>query len=285
MPTTNTNSRVPTPMPFKSLLATLLLCILQLPLIAAADTQVRLQTVSNELRITEGYTASVEEWAAAKSEQETQGHVIYPNYYSHNNDVWVDDVGTSLFADNDHDGYFGGFSLSFDVDTSYGSQDIYATIFLQLGNQSPIVLLKTKTFTIYGRSGADIYRVEAQLVDRYRAGNYQVQIDIHDAHSGEVLDSVDDQTFRNLRNLPLEAEPYHDGVTSAAFIAEYAGFGGPVLLLILGFAALLRRAGGGSGILVNIPNAARADSANNQSANNQYEPISSTSSTSDRLTF
>ncbi|MEE9333222.1 MAG: choice-of-anchor H family protein [Granulosicoccaceae bacterium] len=265
MTTTNTNSRVLKTLPFKRLLSTLwqpslwqplLFCALQLPVIAVADTQVRLQTVSNELRITEGYSASVEEWAAVKSEQETQGHVVYLNNSNHHSDVWVDDVGTSLFADNDHDGYFGGFSLSFDVDTSYGSQDIYATVFLQLGNQSPVVLLTSKIFTIYGRSGSDIYRVEAQLIDQYPAGDYQVRIDIHDAHNGQVLDSVDDQSFRNLRNLPLEAEPYHDGVTSAAIITEFAGFGGPLLLLILGFSVLLRRAGGGNGILTGIPNAA-----------------------------
>ncbi len=279
MLSTNKNNRITTPMTAKCL-ATLMLCMLQLPLIAAADTQVRLQTFSNELRVTEGYDASVEEWAIAKSEQSLQGHVIYPNYSNHHNNVWVDDVGTSLFADNDRDGYFGGFSLSFDVDTTYGSQDVYATIFLQLDNQTPVVLLTSNTFRIYGRSGSDVYRVEAQLVNQYRAGNYQVQIDIHDAHSGEVLDSVDNQTFRNLRSLPLEAEPYHDGITSAAIITEHAGFGGPALLLILCIAALIRRVGGGSGILTSTQNAAWA-----KHANHQYEPISSTSSTSDQLTF
>ena len=280
MTSTITNSRVLKPMRLKHLFATLLCFTLPVPLLAVADTQVRLQTNSNELRITEGYTASVEEWAAAKSEQDTQAHVVYPNYNTHNNEVWVDDVGTSLFADNDHDGYFGGFSLSFDVDTSYGSQDIYATIFLQRGNESPLVLLTTNTFRIYGRSGSDVYRVEAQLVDRYQAGEYQVRIDIHDAHNGRVLDSVDDQSFRNLRNLPLEAEPYHDGATSDAFVTEYAGFGGPALLLMLGLALVLRRACCREGILGDIPNAARA-----APVDNQYEPISSTSSTIDPLSL
>ncbi len=273
------NSGVLKPTYPKYLSVTLLLGLLSLPLVANADTQVRLQTNSNELRISEGYTATVEEWAAARAEEETQGHTIHFNHSRHGH-VWVDDVGTSLFSDNDHDGYFGGFSLSFDVDTSYNSQDIYASIFLQRGDQSPVLLLTTKTFRIYGRSGSDVYRVEAQLVDRYRAGEYQVRIDIHDADSGRVLDTVDDQTFRNLRNLPLEAEPYHDGSHSDVIVAEYAGFGGPVLLLILGISALVRRAGNGNGILFSIPNAAQA-----KPANNQYEPISSTSSTIDRLTF
>jgi len=276
MANTITNSRAPKHASRKSpiALAALVICTLAMPLASLADTQVRLQTNTSELRISEGYSASVEEWAAAKSGLDTDSHLIHLDSHR-NKDVWVDDVGTSLFSDNDHDGYFGGFSLSFDVDTSYGSQDIYATIFLQRNNQTPVVLLTTKTFRIYGRSGADVYTVEAQLVDRYQAGEYHVQIDIHDAHSGRVLDSVDDQIFRNLRNLPLEAEPYHDNSTSAVIVAEYTGFGGPVLLLILGIAAVVRRLSRGNGILSCRPTAARA-----KPRNQQYEPISSTTSRS-----
>ena len=163
MTNTHTNSHL-----LKPILAALLLCAVQIPTIAAAQTQVRLQSNSDQQRITEGYTASVEEWSAASAERETESHIVYIDDSNHYPDVWVDDVGTSLFADYDHDGYFGGFSLSFDVDTSYGDRDIYATIFLQLGYQSPVRLHTTEVFTIYSRSGSDIYRVEAELVDNYR---------------------------------------------------------------------------------------------------------------------
>ena len=244
MTITNTNSHV-----LKPILGALLLCTSQLPAIAAS------------------------------AEHETQRHIVFIDDDTRHQDVWVVDVGTSLFADYDHDGYFGGFSLSFDVDTSYGDRDIYATIFLQLRHQSLVKLHTTEVFTIYSRSGADVYRIDAELVDNYQAGDYQVHIDIHDARNGVVLDSVSHESFRNLRNLPLEAEPYHD-TTSAVIVTEFAGFSGPVLLLMLGLTALLRRARDRSGILGGILEAARA-----KPCDKHYEQAPNTAPAVNRLPF
>jgi|GEM_PF-1047686 len=247
-----------------------------------AETQVRLQTLSDQHMITEGYTASVEEWTAASAEHEPDAHTVVITH-EHDPKVWVDDVGTSFYADYDNDGYFGGFSLSFDVDTYSGRRDIYAVIYLQLNGRTPAVLHTTEIFTIYSRSGSDNYRVEAELVDNYSAGSYQVQIDIHDAHNDDILDSVGQDSFRNLRNLPLEAEPYRHGsgtTTSAVLITEYAGFSGPALLFMLGMAVLMRRFAGRDGILEGNLNTARA-----RPEDDHYEPVPNTSQTSNRVSF
>ncbi len=273
MTTNKTNKRVQ-----QTLLAICISVGAQLPIVATADTQVKLQSLSNQLRITEGYTATVEQWQAISTANATEGHLIILGHESNDADVWVADVGTSLFADHDHDGYFGGFSLSFDVDTGWGERDIYATIYLQLGVDSPVKLHTTEIFTIYSRSGSDIYRVDAELVDNYRAGNYHVQIDIHDANYGDVLDSVNADSFRNLRNLPLEAEPHRD-TTSAVIITEFAGFSGPLFLGLLALAAVLRRAYSRQCII------GRTKTARVRPADTNYEQLPNNPPTGPRLPF
>lgn len=246
--------------------------------VSFADTQVKLQSITNALRVTEGYTASVEEWQAASSTNVENAHVIILSNHDHTTDVWIDDVGTSLFSDQDHDGYFGGFSLSFDVDTNWGNRDIYATIYLQLGVNPAEKFHTTEIFTIYSRSGSDVYRVDAELIDNYRAGEYHVQIDIHDAHNGDVLDSVDSGSFRNLRNLPLEAEPHGSSIRTT-IITEYAGLSGPLFLVLLAMVAFLRCQNNRRGIL------SESTLARVTHTQKHYEQLPDTSSKGNRLPF
>ncbi len=254
------------------------LVIAMLPSLSVADTQVKIQSISNELRVTEGYTASVEQWQSASDANAENAHVIIINDHDHYADVWVDDVGTSLFSDLDHDGYFGGFSLSFDVDTDRGDRDIYATIYLQLGANPAEKFHTTEIFTIYSRSSSDVYRVDAELIDNYRAGEYHVQIDIHDAHNGDVLDSVDAASFSNLRNLPLEAEPQGSSIRTT-IITEYAGLSGPLFLVLLALIALLRCQNNRRCIL------SESTLARVSYPNKHYEQLPDTPSTGDRLPF
>jgi hypothetical protein len=249
-----------------------------LPSFATADTQVKLQSLTDNLRITEGYKGSVEQWQEARSANNELSHLVIVTNTDHHADVWVDDVGTSLFSDQDHDGYFGGFSLSFDVDTAWGDADVYATIYLQLGTGPTEKFHTTNIFTVYSRSNADVYRVEAELVDNYRAGAYNVQINIHDAHNGDILDSVDAASFRNLRNLPLEAEPYGQSVR-ATIITEYTGLGGPIFLVLLALAAVIRCRNSGGCII------SQSESARVYYSEDHYEQLPDSPPTSHRLPF
>ncbi|MBX2839867.1 MAG: choice-of-anchor H family protein [Gammaproteobacteria bacterium] len=195
-----------------------------------ADTQFRLQTVSEARVITEGYVQSVEDWIEAA---EAHRSVVDPKHNGHRDpEVWIAHVGTLLFDDRDGDGYFSGFSLSIDADIEWGHTDIYLSIYLQEQGTNQQHFHTSSVFTIYGNSISDEYGIEVELLENYAANHYDLQIDIHDAHTYAVLDSVGAHEQSNLHALPLESElagPVHHD----AHVEEHVGAGGPLFLLSL----------------------------------------------------
>ena len=172
------------------------------------------------------------------------------------NDIaWLNEVGTLLFNDSDGDGYFSGLSLSLDVDSDFSSVDVFATIDIQSA-LSPNGFFNerlhtTQTFTVYGRSLSDEYRVDIDLISNYSPDIYDLQITLVDAYSHEILDRVDAQDFRNLSSLSLESQdnedvfvpvnnrPVRPGNDSVR-VEEFAGSGGPALLATFLLALILR---------------------------------------------
>lgn len=159
----------------------------------------------------------------------------------HRNDTQLVETGIQLSRDQDHDGYFSAFSLEMDVDTR-DQLEVYADIFLQRRFQSPQLLHSTRSFHLYGNSTSDEYRVDVTLANNFPAGHYDLIIEIRDAWSEELLDSVSEADFRNLGGLPLEDEsgwvPRHDDDT---VVVEYAGATAPLGLLILALSLIFLR--------------------------------------------
>ena len=112
------------------------------------------------------------------------------------------------------DGYHAGFSLTVDADTGYSDFDVYLAIDIQRSYGSVESLHTSEVFPLYGRSAADDYRMDIELVRNYPADHYDLIIELRDAYSHQRLDSVSAYEFSNLRNLPLESEEhdldYHD---------------------------------------------------------------------------
>ena len=172
------------------------------------------------------------------------------------NDIaWLNEVGTLLFNDSDGDGYFSSLSLSLDADTEFSSVDVYATIDIQSA-LSPNRFFNerlhtTQPFTVYGRSLADEYRVDIDLVSNYSPDIYDLQITLVDAYSHDILDRVDAQVFRNLSSLSLESQdnvdvfvpvnnrPVRPGNDSVR-VEEFAGSSGAGLLSLFLGALILR---------------------------------------------
>ncbi|MFK7856929.1 MAG: choice-of-anchor H family protein [Granulosicoccus sp.] len=166
-------------------------------------------------------------------------------------DTWISDIGTLLFRDEDRDGYFSGFSLSIDVDTHFKQAEVYLSIGIQRAIGQPERLHTTQSFNIYGHSLADEYRIDIDLLSNYPAGDYDLNIDLHDAFDHRILDSVSAADFSNLFRLPLESEDmdidygsgdytdgsdHHESVQPANHdirVVEYTGSSGLFFLLML----------------------------------------------------
>ena len=171
-------------------------------------------------------------------------------------DIWISNIGTLLYTDSDRDGYFSGFSLTIDADTSYSQADVYAAIDIQLPAGERERLHTTGTFSIYGNSLTDEYRIDIELVQNYPIGDYDLFIDLVDANNHEVVDRVDAYSFSNLAGLPLEAEDLdnqpleyaqpHSGISIVSNntdirVAEYSGALDAWALLAIGLPLMSRR--------------------------------------------
>ncbi len=266
--------KLPNPLTFKAFKASATsIALLFMPLLAndaIAETQVRIQTKNLNSDVSEGYSLSVEDWSTQTKEarekkqpnlRRSSRHATYLTPQ-----VWVASIGTLLFDDLDGDGYHSGFSLSMDVDSEFGDTDVYATIYLSGSNEELNLLHTSERFTIYGSLIGDEYRIDTELRNNYPTDYYDVTIDVHDAWSDEVLDSVNARVFSNLNALPLESSDneydysdYTDDQSDNSdnedhqatqhpansradvVITEYAGALHPVLLLMALAGLFLRR--------------------------------------------
>lgn len=215
-----------------------------------ADTQPHPQATTNYTAITEGYTTAVEQWPDIAKASRDQALARSRSHDPDLSAIWIVGIGTRLFADRDHDGYFAGFSVLIDVDIDYGHNDVFATLYLQGGAASPALVHTTHTFSIYGTGVADEYRVDIELLEHFIAAHYDLRIDIHDAWTGQLVDSVSAREFSSLRGLPLESDdfqttshwPAHHAPANDDYLAvEYAGFLSQWFLLALAAWTVIRR--------------------------------------------
>ncbi len=120
-------------------------------------------------------------------------------------EIWVADVDVHVFGDSDLDGFFRGFSVNLDVDVDWHSADVFAVFYLKTADKDPQLLHSTLVFSIFERLVTDQYQVDVELVDNFEADYYDLIIDIVDAHSLNVVDTISYETHRNLAGLPLES--------------------------------------------------------------------------------
>ncbi len=123
-------------------------------------------------------------------------------------EAWITDIGLLLYNDADNDGYFAGFSLSVDADSSYSDTDVYLSIDLQRPFHQVENLHTSRVFALYGQSAADEYRIDIELVNNYPRDHYDLIIELRDAYDHQTLERVTSADFSNLRALPLESEDF-----------------------------------------------------------------------------
>jgi hypothetical protein len=165
---------------------------------------------------------------------------------SANTDFWFYLVDVELYGDSDRDGYYSGIDLLFDVDTYYSAADIYAVAYLSYEGGPWEEYAVTEDFTIFGSSGTDDYIIVTDLVSGYPRGDYDILIEIFDAHTSEFLAFFGPEDTSELAFLPLEDIDRDKPVTETRITVNSGGGGASdvFLLMLLGiFAAIfgLRR--------------------------------------------
>jgi len=164
------------------------------------------QTVNEHSIISEGYTNSADALAANSQSSPTATSTNRSTLSGPHPEIWVSDLNTALFNDADRDGYFAGFSITLDVDISRQSADVFANIYLSTDGASPQLFHTTNVFSVFEQESFDRYTVSMDLTDNISAGHYDLLIDVVNAYSSEIEDSVSYRTHSNLANLPLESQ-------------------------------------------------------------------------------
>ena len=138
----------------------------------------------------------------------------------HYDDVWIESTWIDYVIDEDGDGFYHDFRFSFDADTRYNSQALYAVISLSNGNDTWPVFT-SDTFWINGSSGSDVYQISTALYDGYPAGIYDLSVELFDAHSHEHLQSWDYLDDHSLANLSLEDSEHDTFFSSTPYVHSF----------------------------------------------------------------
>jgi hypothetical protein len=129
--------------------------------------------------------------------------VSYEYSVSSSSDFSVFDAHISLLEDQDNDGFYQSFSLSFDADVAVGTALVYAEVWLRDATGQWQLDFVTNEFEIQGYSTLDTYIVESTLESGYATGYYDFRVDIIEAATFELVASTDDINV-DLANVPLE---------------------------------------------------------------------------------
>ena len=156
------------------------------------------------------------------------------------------DASSRLFTDNDLDGYYQTFSVTFDADLigfgSYERADVYAELYLSRDGGPWVHYYSTDIFTIIGDSSDDDFEVLTTLHTGYPADYYDVLIDLYEVGFDDIVATISSDDTDNLYALPLESSD-RDEVYIGDSSSEGHGGGSLSLLglLVLGFVSLKRR--------------------------------------------
>ena len=165
---------------------------------------------------------------------------------SPNADFWFYLADVELYGDSDRDGYYSGIDLLFDIDTYYAVADIYAVAYLSLDGGPWEEYAVTEDFTIFGSSGTDDYVIVTDLVSGYPRGDYDILIEVFDAHTSEFLAYYGPEDTSALAFLPLEDIDRDTPATETRITVNSGGGGAsdlPLLAMLgsLGLVSALRR--------------------------------------------
>jgi len=144
----------------------------------------------------------------------------------------INDVATSLVIDDDRDGYYSRFRVTFDPDTDSSGSYIYAVVWVRPQGGTWIREHESEDFRVDASGTADAYSFTADWISGYPTARYDVQIDLYDAATGLLVASAGSERFE-LSELPLEDQArdrYINPPSSGAgeYVTSYEEGGGAV---------------------------------------------------------
>lgn len=151
------------------------------------------------------------------------------------------EASSRLFVDDDGDGFYQTFSVTFDADV-YGPDavevaDVYAELYLSRNGGPWIHYYSTDTFTIVGDATNDDFEVLTTLHSGYYTDHYDVLIDLYEVGFDDIVATISSDDTDNLYALPLESSD-RDRVYSGGDSSSDGHGGGAMsflsLLLLVG---------------------------------------------------
>jgi hypothetical protein len=152
------------------------------------------------------------------------------------NDTIIDFVSTELFGDLDHDGFFTELSVAYNIDTVTPGLSVYSEVILTHTTELWQYRIESELFDLHNQTEL----IEITLGEGFDAAWYDVEIQIVDNHSGQIL-AIAAQDFSSLTGVPLESigyddlkdvpddsQPYIDGTNSVS--SNESGGGGVSLM-------------------------------------------------------
>ena len=126
----------------------------------------------------------------------------------------IDGITTDLVADEDRDGYYSRFRITFDADTEYTSSLIYARVWVRPRGGEWVEEFVSEDFAVdVGGGSADAYALDTEWVSGYPTSLYDVQIDLYDSASDLLVASAGSDRVA-LSQIPLEDQSLDRRATS-----------------------------------------------------------------------
>ena len=131
---------------------------------------------------------------------------------SSSHDFSIDDAWVDLISDQDFDGYYSEFRVTFDADTNFNYADVFAEMYVSFNGGPWELYHVTQVFEIQGYSYNDDYSVTTFLTSGYPPGSYDVLIDLIDTYDNSLVATLSADQDYDLVALPLEDATYEDSV-------------------------------------------------------------------------
>ncbi len=162
----------------------------------------------------------------------------------------INSVSTELLIDDDRDGYYSKFRITFDPDRDFGAAMAYAVLWVREPGGEWLKEHTSSLFQVDDSGTQDEYTFTGDWLSGYDTARYDVQIDLYDAASNMLVATVGSERAE-LSRVPLEDankdRAANGGGSSGGGDSssdEYGGGGGSWGLIgsiLLGWLGLRRR--------------------------------------------
>lgn len=184
-----------------------------------------------------------------KSDYKKNPHGDYSATQDHSGDYLTFDIfdaSSHLFSDEDYDGFYTNFSVTFDVDVfgSYRGQQavVLADLYLSRNGGPWELYFTTEPFAIIDDSSEDEFEVLTILDQGYIRDHYDVLIDVYEYGYSDIIATVSADELESLYALPLESvdnDRFAD-VNSSTSVSIAAGSSSYLSICTLMLIALFR---------------------------------------------